>query len=382
MNIIHFDPPGMIDDLEGNPALVQAWSAELSGFFDGAVGLLEAFFAANAGGTPQFYNPVTTGIVATDTLLPITWNGFPKRFKRHITTDYAAAEQKDPTAGKFREQDEYLEWFAVRDAHGKIKRVQFTCEGPDYWDFLARHDSAKAVELYRKYIDPGVDKADLFLASGGYNIVNKWNTASGAMHLSHPSNFLQAEVRLASDATVRRRDVTGAEPLDSKSLIDCANFGDPTRNSDPKIGFDVNGLARQGFMITLANPVGLYIASFKNDGLTLPDGTAASGCFNILRGRLPLALRAEFRLPPAAEAKGLTVSDVSIGGKPIEFGGQLAELITMTLTGAACKPGSVNNPLQPCGAIGAQAPVHAAAALKPSLGGKLELRSRRAGAKK
>src|ERR1700730_2826114 len=116
MNIIHFDPPGMIDDLEGNPALVQAWSAELSGFFDGAVGLLEAFFAANAGGTPQFYNPVTTGIVATDTLLPITWNGFPKRFQRHITTDYAAAEHKDPTAGQFREQDEYLEWFAVRDA--------------------------------------------------------------------------------------------------------------------------------------------------------------------------------------------------------------------------------------------------------------------------
>jgi hypothetical protein len=382
MNINQFDPPGTIDDLEGNAALAQAWSAELSGFFDGAVALLDAFFAENAGGTPQFYNPVTNGIVATDTLLPITWNGFPKRFKKHITTDYAGAEQKDPAVGQFREQDEYLEWFAVRDAHGKIKSVQFTCEGPDYWDFLARHNPAKAVELYRKYIDPGVDKADLFLASGGYNIVNKWNTASGAMHLSHPSNFLQAEVRLASDATVRRHDANGVEPPDSKSLIDCAKFGDPSRNSDPKIGFDVNGLARQGFMITLANPVGLYIASFKDDGLTLPDGTAASGCFNILRGKLPLGLRAEFRLPGAAEAKGLTVSDVSIGGKPIEFGGQLAELITMSLTGAACKAGSVNNPLQPCGAIGAEAIAHAVAVSTPSLGGKPELRSRRTGAKK
>ena len=62
----------------------------------------------------------------------------------------AAAEQKDPTAGKFREQDEYLEWFAVRDAHGKIKRVQFTCEGPDYWDFLARHDPARSARRHRK----------------------------------------------------------------------------------------------------------------------------------------------------------------------------------------------------------------------------------------
>src|SRR6266478_5479610 len=113
MKINQFDPPGQIGDFEGNATLAQAWSDGLSGFFDGAVSLLSGFLAANAGGTPQFYNPVTNGIVATDTLLPITWNGFPKRFKKNITTDYAAAEQKDPAAGRFREQDEYLEWFAV-----------------------------------------------------------------------------------------------------------------------------------------------------------------------------------------------------------------------------------------------------------------------------
>jgi hypothetical protein len=227
--------------------------------------------------------------------------------------------------------------------------VHFTCEGPDYWVLLASVKRDTVVKLYQKYISPDVKEADLF-PGGEYEPLNRWNTRDGAMHLTHPANNLFAEVKLAADATVRRK-VGGAEPADPRGLIDCADFGDDTRNSDPNIGFAVNRLAQAGRMITLANPVGLYIQSFNEAGLRLPDGSPATGCFNILRGKAGATLRAEFRLPAAATAKGFTVSDVTIAGVKLEFGGQLAELVTMSLSAASCQPGSVTNPLQPCGGV-------------------------------
>jgi len=36
----------------------------------------------------------------------------------------------------------YLEWFVTRDATSqKITRIDYTCEGPEYWDFLATHEA-------------------------------------------------------------------------------------------------------------------------------------------------------------------------------------------------------------------------------------------------
>ena len=49
---------------------------------------------------------------------------------------------------------------------------------------------------------------------------------------------------------------------------------------------------------------------------------------------------------PANE--GFTVGDISIGGEKIEFGGQIAEKITMKLTGLAFSKGKFKNPAQPC----------------------------------
>jgi hypothetical protein len=48
---------------------------------------------------------------------------------------------------------------------------------------------------------------------------------------------------------------------DADELIQCAKYGQPGRASDPHVGSDVNELARNGFAITLLNPVGLYIDS-------------------------------------------------------------------------------------------------------------------------
>src|SRR5262249_14997432 len=161
------------------------------------------------------------------------------------------------------------------------------------------------------------------------NVLNHWNTADGAMHLTEPANNLFAEVQLAADATVRRKDNAGVEITSAIPLTRCAQFGDEGRNSDPAIGAGVNGFVRQGRMVTLANPVGLYIDPLDDSGFHLPDGSAATGWFRILRGVKGRTLRAVFE-PPAGSA--FTVSDVTIGGVPIQFGGQIAQKITMKLT--------------------------------------------------
>jgi hypothetical protein len=362
MKITRFDPPGNIDDLAGDAALLDQWSNELSRDFEIAAFSVSRFLANHAGGTSQFYNPVTHGISDTDQVDTVPWNGFPKRFTSPVSDpDYEAAEGANLPVGQNRPQDEYLEWHSVRDDSGKIVSVHFTCEGPDYWSFLARVKPETVLGLYQKFISSLVTKDELF-PGGQYDPLNRWNTRDGAMHLTHPANNLFAEVKLAADATVRRKS-GGAEPADPRTLINCANFGDDTRNSDPNIGFAVNRLAQAGRMITLANPVGLYIQSFNDAGLSLPDGSPATGCWSVLRGKPGAALRAEFRLPPAAVAKGFTVSDVTIGGVNVKFGGQLAELVTMGLSAASCRAGSVSNPLQPCGAVPQvfpPAPSHAA----------------------
>ena len=56
---------------------------------------------------------------------------------------------------------------------------------------------------------------------------------------------------------MRRNSGRAGESATALALIKCAQFGDAVRNSDPKIGFQVNQLARAGFLITLADPVGI-----------------------------------------------------------------------------------------------------------------------------
>jgi hypothetical protein len=367
MKIDHLDPPGnMLSDFSDDPTLPNQWSQTLSATFDRSVAAVTAFLNNNGGGTCQFYNPLTNGATAPDlprTSGDITWNGFPKRFSSmgagHPTR---FAEAEPPlAAGQNRPQDEYLEWFVNRNSAGKITSVHFTCEAWDYFEFLGAAARRKLVSLYQQFISPSVTEQDLLNPDGSYNRKNKWNTELGAMHLTHDANNLFAEVFLAASATVRREQ-GGMELTSSIPLINCARYGDEARNSDPNIGFAVNELARDGRMITLANPVGLYMREFDGAGLSL-NGQPAGGFLTVVRGGFPLALRAVYQLPADLAASGLTVSDVKIGGSNLEFGGQLAQRITMHLIGVASVAQTVNNAPARCGQI-PDAPGDSAAALR------------------
>lgn len=347
MKITQFDPPANNGDFAGNPALGAAWSTHMSSNFDSGVAGVNSVLSSNGGGTCQFYNPLTHGLTGPD-LAPadIPWNGFPRKFLGSgpgSVPNFAGAEAPI-SPGQNRRQDEYLEWHVSRNPAEKIISVQFTCEGYDYYEFLGQNAPDLLVALYQKFISSTVTKADLF-SGGTYQRLNRWNTSDGAMHLTEPANNLFAEVILAADATVRRNNSAGVEVVSAVPLCKCARFGDETRNSDPSIGAGVNGLARQDRMITLANPVGLYIDHLDDAGFRLPDGSKTTGWFQILRGTPGHTLRAVFA-PPAGST--FTVSDVKIGGTPVNFGGQIAQNITMKLTGVASVSHTVHNAPIPC----------------------------------
>ena len=345
MQISQFDPPGNNGDFAGNPALAAKWSAEMSSNFDAGVNDVKSTLPAGA--TPQFYNPVTDGLTAPD-LAPadINWNGFPRRFLGSgpgAPPNFAAAEPA-LSSGTARPQDEYLEWHVFKDSSGNITSVTFTCEGYDYYEFLGKEAPDILLALYQKFISPAVTKSDLFTGTT-YDRLNHWNTRDGAMHLTQQANNLFAEVLLAADATVRRQNSAGVEVTSALTLTKCAAFGDPARNSDPTIGSGVNALARQDRLITLQNPVGLYIDHLNDSSFRLPDGSTTTGWFQVLRGTPGHTIRAVFA-PPAGSP--FTVSDVTIGGNAVQFGGQIAQNITMKLTGVASVATSTHNPPIPC----------------------------------
>jgi hypothetical protein len=356
--IPRFEPPAALKDFTSIAKQKKAWSEYLNNTFAEEVA---AVTSALGGGTSQFYNPLTTSTDAPVAAKTIQWKGFPLLIhQKHPGNKKAAWQEADEVlANGERPQDEYLEWHVTRNAQEKIVRVTFTCEGPEYWEALAHGyplrytgpktagatgNRNKLLALYRTHISPDVQLADLFSPSGRYNTLNKWNTHLGAMHLNQRNNTLGAEINIAAQATILRQQ-NGVVITDADELIRCARFGSPGRASDPRIGAEVNALAREGFAITLQNPVGLYIDVLDTTGWKTPTTTPASRYWKSVRGAAGMTVRAVFEVPPS---EGFTVSDIKIGGQFIEFGGQIAENITVKLTGLACRKGQISNVARPC----------------------------------
>ena len=344
-----FDVPGRLPDLGNDAALAKAWSDRLSGLFEEAIQRVRDSGVA----VPAFLDPTKTPVPDGAVEKAVLWPAFPRQLQLKHGTDRRAAlveAEAPPVTGQRRPvQDEYLEWHGYRNADGKLTRVDFTCEPPEYWSFLGSVAPAKVLQLYKRHVDPAVTRADLF-ENNRYDPLNKWNSSAGVMHLTQRSNSLGAEVNLAADGTVVRRRGTTIL-TDADALIQCARYGEPLRSSDPRIGADVNALARDGYAITLKDPVGLYIHSIDLSGFTKPDGTAVPrGWFKITRGTTAFAVRATFAVPEGETVGGrpLVAGDLTVGGVPLEFGGQVAGAITMRLTGVAGGKGTIPVAAQRC----------------------------------
>ena len=336
-----FAPPGNLDDFDESQRA--AWSRFISDSMEQSIrGNPDQ--VVNDSPRAQFYNPTRTETADDAQTKDITWTAFPRLVRVSSIADRQRWRRADSARAL---QDEYCEWSVDRDDEGKITKVTFTCESPEYWSFLAGSNRAKVVALYREFVSPDVREEDLFDSRGNYNRLNRWNstTTDGAMHLVQVNNTLTAEIEIAAAATIVR-EIDGRVLTGEQELIACGRYGAAGRNSDPHIGGEVNDLARQKADITLAEPVGLYFGGLSTAGWETPDGEDPQAFWKYLRGDADHPVRAVFEVP--AE-RGYSVGDIMIDGRPIEFGGQIADFITIKLTGLACRIGaSTVEPMTGC----------------------------------
>ena len=387
-----FDPPAFLTDYDGIPGQREAWHNFVSRCFAASIaGEADKVLRADGsrGGAVQFYNPAVADPGGPVVAQAILWNAFPKELLRRwgreramIEADrlYPLGHYRDGAgqgsagfeAALYRPQDEYCEWHVVRDPDtNKIVRVTFSSEPPEYWEAMFGTpidpgdgtplafpgDRDRVLALYRTLVGPQVAMNDLICAAeirgpdgsvyvqqGQYNPYNKWNTTHGIVHLCAPPNALTAEIQLGADATVLYRNATGEPVVEPSALICCAGFGGPDRNSDPTIGATVNALARAGAMVTLPNPVGLYMDHIDLAGWQAPAGVRVADCMRVERGTPGMIERLVIEVPSG----GGTVGDLTIGGEPIIYGGQIAECITVKLIGGAAQLGAVRNAPTQC----------------------------------
>ena len=79
----------------------------------------------------------------------------------------------------------------------------------------------------------------------------------------------------------------------------------------------------------------MYMVGWDDTGWTKPDGSPVGNYWRVVRPPSTPggpALRLEYQVPAD---EGFVVGDVSIGGRRIEHGGQLAEHVTVLIGGLA-----------------------------------------------
>lgn len=328
--LTRFATPANLDELP--PEGVDAWSARVG-----------AMVQRQAARFPQFYDPTAEDTPGGLAPAVMAWPAFPARILREEGPGARRWQRADSSR---QEQDEYCEWSVERDPTGKVTRITFTSEVPEYWQELGNSNPDLLLELYQQHVDGGVQRSDLFVG-GRYEPRNRWNTAtSGRLaHLIQQNNTLGAAVTLVAEATILRRRADGTPVTDRQELVICGRLGDPFRNSDPQIAEIVNDAAALGTEVTLLDPLGLYLDGLISAGMETPDGTDAATFWHIERGTPEHAVRASFAVP--AEL-GYAVGDIRIGGRPISFGAQVADKVRVRIT-AVAKPGGHQPTRRPCG---------------------------------
>ncbi|KAK6498937.1 hypothetical protein TWF481_011508 [Arthrobotrys musiformis] len=304
---------------------------------------------------------------------PIQWTGFPKimdwgvfvgTHKKTGEESYVAAKVNGswltPGSGdgnnvywqadQFRVfQDEYLEWAVTRDENGHLKKATFTCEGPEYWRTLAKHEPEKVVKLYQSFVPesewPKITKEALWTATvngeAAYNPENEWNSPQPGngyiAHLIHPNSTLADEVEIVAQATIKRPPEF---EVNEETLCVHGGFGEQYRNSDPTIGWSTYGVCDMsdtcGTAVSLGEPIGLYIQSWDSEKFKGPEGFDISECWQPVRPNPdPKSagpwVRVEFRVPDHYDfgLEALEVADSSGDWHQLKYGSQIAEHITI-----------------------------------------------------
>ncbi len=328
--LARFSTPARLPDTNAD-----AWSARIARIYAQVVGP----------GLPQFYDPTKKNTPPGTPEPMISWVAFPASLRASTPSAVERWKRADRDRGL---QDEYCEWSVVRNSARKITRVTFTTEVPEYWEHLFETDPNRVLRLYRRLVDPAVKMSDIRRANGDYKPENRWNNSQPGrlVHLIQGSNTLGAAIDLVSRATVLR--VKNGKPVtNQQELVRCAQLGDPLRNSDPQIASAVNVAAREGAEITLTDPLGLHLGRPLTAGMVTPDGADAARFWKIERGDEEHTLRARFEVPAN---RGYVVGDIELAGRPIEFGGQIADRVQIWVK-ATVKKGDHKPKPKGCGEL-------------------------------
>lgn len=421
-------PPGFLQDFDqakDPKKLYDAWHQRIN---DQIKDLARAKNPLGGPMYPRFYSPLKVPEGGGDPQpASISWHGFPRKISAWLKLDdnsdpedwedaFLSAEPLEewalcsldrriarlpyrPEAGFFncfavpgtnqldlntmfsvkaRLHDEYLEWHTTREAAtGKVTKMTFTAEPPEYWETIAHNDEDLLVSLYRRYIDDdSVERDDLYwpddvlipivrrgpnglfvsgftrsriYAKGTYNQFNKWNTTHGAMHLIQRANTLGAEINLAADATLQyeiRSQLAPADPLFRFKLAACATYGGINRNSDPTIGHAINSAVMQDKALTISNPMGLYIGRIQLEGLRDPHNRPL-GREDVYqdsqqRGDPGSQRLVRFELRPPQGA-GYGLEQCTMGDFKLAYGGPVARNTTIMIHGETVNSAAPNS---------------------------------------
>ncbi|MGX5769301.1 hypothetical protein ACWKWN_00960 [Microbacterium trichothecenolyticum] len=303
MELARFSAPAHIDDVGPGSDFPVRWH-----------GLVSALIAESTevSGRGAYVNPALRP-GARDRKRAITWTGLSRPLLMKHRDDrraaYAAAESRDV-------QIEYLEWH-VEKTGGRISRVTFTTETPEYWTLLAEVHPDVVLALYRRLVSPDVAEEDLFPDGGAYEPRNRWNTTDGIVHYIMPINSMGDLLGVSQEIEPSQHAVDGYDALPYSRAT----------GADARINFDVWAISRLGLSVATADPPGLYMIGWDDSGWTKPDGSPVGDYWTIQRGAPGASVRVSYEVP--AE-EGFLVGDIRIGGREIEFGGQIAEHVTMS----------------------------------------------------
>ncbi|MGQ0575320.1 MAG: hypothetical protein ACT4RN_14090 [Pseudonocardia sp.] len=254
-------------------------------------------------------------VVGTRTL---SWIGMSRASLMVWNRDDRAEAFRACDNDRVNKQPEYVEWHATRrGSDKKIVKVAFTTESIEYWQLLGETFPDTVVKLYQRHVSPEVRRSDLYFDAGGgfeiYNTRNRWNTCDGIMHLigESPGNRLVQILGLCQGGTV------------NATIDNYANAAAGSAHAvDDYTDLDVGAVARAGFDVAPHDPIGLYIEGWDDTGFTKPDGSPVDDYWRVTRGTPETALRLEYEVP---EGEGFVVGDIRIGGRPVEYGAQVAE---------------------------------------------------------